>query len=218
MLAALPKVDQVLVMGDIVGYGPDPNAVIERLQSIRARAVLGNHDASMLHPALLEEFNPHAAKAARWTRKVLTPTSLRFLASLPTFGRLGKHRLVHGSPRKPYIWEYIFEELQALDILLTLGRRLCFFGHTHLPRVFTAEGEQVPDEGDSIDLPEAALVNPGSVGQPRDGNPKASYAVIDLQAKRVQFFRIAYDVAATQAKIRAAKLPEVEAVRLALGR
>jgi diadenosine tetraphosphatase ApaH/serine/threonine PP2A family protein phosphatase len=214
----MPSVDRILVLGDIVGYGPDPNAVIARLRTIRARAVMGNHDQAMLDPAVLDWFNPHAAAAARWTQAVLTPDSRRFLASLPRYGRLGPHRYVHGSPRKPYLWEYILDDLQALEILVQLGRRLCFFGHTHLPRIFTEEGEEVPAPGDWITLPPAALVNPGSVGQPRDGNPEAAFAVVDLGRPAVRFLRVPYDVATTQTKIREAGLPEVEAARLAFGR
>ena len=217
VLAALPKVDKILVLGDIVGYGPDPNAVIARLLAVRARAVMGNHDAAMLAPSLLDWFNPHAAAAARWTQSVLTPESRRYLANLPKYGRLGAHRYVHGSPRKPYMWEYILDDLQALEILVRLGPRFCFFGHTHLPRIFTGDGEQVPEGTDWIELPAAALVNPGSVGQPRDGNPEAAFAVVDLSRPAVRFGRVPYDIATTQAKIREAGLPEVEAARLALG-
>jgi diadenosine tetraphosphatase ApaH/serine/threonine PP2A family protein phosphatase len=218
VLGALPRVDKILVLGDIVGYGPDPNAVIARLREVRARAVMGNHDQAMLDPSVLEWFNPHAAAAARWTLDVLTPESRRYLATLPKYGRLGPHRYVHGSPRKPYLWEYILDDLQALEILVRLGARYCFFGHTHLPRIFTETGEQVPEGTDWIELPAAALVNPGSVGQPRDGNPAAAYAIVDLAVPAVRFERVPYDVATTQAKIRRAGLPEVEAARLALGR
>jgi diadenosine tetraphosphatase ApaH/serine/threonine PP2A family protein phosphatase len=218
VLAALPKVDRILVLGDIVGYGPDPNAVISRLRAVRARAVMGNHDAAMLAPSLLEWFNPHAAAAGRWTHGVLTPESRRYLASLPKYGRLGAHRYVHGSPRKPYLWEYILDDLQALEILVQLGRRLCFFGHTHLPRIFTEEGEQIPEGTGWIELPPSALVNPGSVGQPRDGNPQAAFAIIDLATPAVRFGRVPYDVETTQAKILRAGLPAVQAARLALGR
>jgi diadenosine tetraphosphatase ApaH/serine/threonine PP2A family protein phosphatase len=218
VLEALPEVDRVLVLGDIVGYGPDPNAVIERLRSVNARAVRGNHDQAMLDPGMLVLFNPHAAAAARWTRDVITPESLRYLTSLPLYGRIGRHRAVHGSPRKPYIWEYILDDLQALEILVRLGTRYCFFGHTHLPRIFTESGEQVPEGTEWIELPASALVNPGSVGQPRDGNPDAAFAVVDLSLPAVRFGRVPYDVATTQAKIHAAGLPEVEAARLALGR
>ena len=101
---------------------------------------------------------------------------------------------------------------------MRLGPRFCFFGHTHLPRIFTAEGAEIPDPGEWITLPAAALVNPGSVGQPRDGNPEAAYAIVDLATPAVRFGRVPYDVATTQAKIRSAGLPEVEAARLALGR
>jgi diadenosine tetraphosphatase ApaH/serine/threonine PP2A family protein phosphatase len=218
VLNALPKVDRIVVLGDIVGYGPDPNEVIERLQSVEARAVRGNHDQAMLEPDMFELFNPHAAAAGRWTLDVMTPESLTYLDELPVYGRIGRHRVVHGSPRKPYIWEYILDDLQALEILVQLGKRLCFFGHTHLPRIFTEEGEQVPAAGEWITLPPAALVNPGSVGQPRDGNPEAAFAVVDLTVPAVRFHRVPYDVAATQAKIREAGLPEVEAARLSLGR
>jgi diadenosine tetraphosphatase ApaH/serine/threonine PP2A family protein phosphatase len=218
VLGAMPRVDRILVLGDIVGYGPDPNAVIARLRALRVRAVLGNHDQAMFEPALLEMFNPHAAAAARWTQAALTTESRRYLAPLPNYGRLGPHRYVHGSPRKPYIWEYILDDLQALEILMRLGQRFCFFGHTHLPRIFTQDGEHVPESEEWIDLPPAALVNPGSVGQPRDGNPAAAFAVVDLGRPAVRFHRVPYDVAVTQAKIREAGLPEVEAARLAHGR
>ena len=217
VLEALPDVDRIIVLGDIVGYGPDPNEVIERLQSVEARAVRGNHDQAMLDPSMLEQFNPHAAAAARWTREVLTPDSLDFLDRLPFCGRIGRHRVVHGSPRKPYIWEYILDELQALEILVRLGERYCFFGHTHLPRIFTESGEQVPEGPNWIELPPSALVNPGSVGQPRDGNPDAAFAVVDLSRPAVLFKRVPYDVETTQAKILRAGLPAVEAARLALG-
>jgi diadenosine tetraphosphatase ApaH/serine/threonine PP2A family protein phosphatase len=219
VLEALPAVDQVIVLGDIVGYGPDPNAVIARLRGIRARAVKGNHDQAVLDPSLLDWFNPHAAAAARWTQDALTETSRQFLRGLPNHGRVGRHRCVHGSPRKPYLWEYILDELQALEILIQLGRRFCFFGHTHLPRIFTEEeGEQVPESSEWIDLPGSALVNPGSVGQPRDGNPAAAFAVVDLDRPAVAFHRVTYDIATTQSKIRDAGLPEIEAARLPLGR
>jgi diadenosine tetraphosphatase ApaH/serine/threonine PP2A family protein phosphatase len=214
----MPPVERILVLGDTVGYGPDPNAVIDRLRAVRAKAVLGNHDQAMLDPSVLDWFNPQAAAAARWTQTVLTPGSRRYLASLPKYGRIGRHRFVHGSPRKPYLWEYILEELQALEILLRLGARWCFFGHTHLPRIFTEEGEQVPKSGEWIALPSSALVNPGSVGQPRDGNPNAAFAVVDLGRSAVRFERVPYDVATTQAKIRDAGLPEVEGARLSHGR
>lgn len=221
VLDALPQVDRILVLGDIVGYGPDPNGVINRLRAAGARAVQGNHDQATWKPALLDWFNPDAATALRWTRTQLTGENQRYLHDLPAYGRIGKHRMVHGSPRKPYILEYILEELQALEILKGLGRRLCFFGHTHLPRIFSEEGEWVPPatrQTDWIPLPEAALLNPGSVGQPRDGHPEAAFALIDLEGPTARFCRVPYEIPVTQQKILDAGLPEIEAARLAYGR
>lgn len=220
MLRALPKVDAILVTGDVVGYGPDPNRVIARLRGEGVRAVQGNHDRAVQDPEVLSWFNSHAAAALEWTRGALTPDNANYLQGLPDHRRIGPHRYVHGSPRKPYIWEYILEFGQATEILEGLGSRLCFFGHTHLPRIFTPEDEIVPELGAAspwYPLPLPALVNPGSVGQPRDGVPDAAFAVVDLDGLAVQFHRVAYDVPVTQAKILAAGLPEIEARRLAIG-
>jgi len=217
----LPPVDQILVMGDIVGYGADPNPVIDRLRQAGARAVRGNHDQATLTPQILDWFNPDAAAALHWTIKVLTPPSRRFLAGLPSFGRVGANRFVHGSPRRPYLFEYILEEDQARGHLDHLGDRVCFYGHTHLPRIFTQAGEFVPPierETAWFELAPSALVNPGSVGQPRDGHPDAAFAVVDLEQRAVQFGRVPYDVPKTQAKILDAGLPPIEAARLAFGR
>jgi diadenosine tetraphosphatase ApaH/serine/threonine PP2A family protein phosphatase len=209
------------VLGDIVGYGPNPNEVITRLRQTRARPLQGNHDMATHKPELLDWFNPDAAAALRWTRSALAASNLRWLSALPSYRRVGPHRCVHGSPRKPYVFEYILEAVQAREILDQLGSRLCFFGHTHLPRIFTQEGERVPPamaRTDWMPLPESALVNPGSVGQPRDGNPNAAFAVIDLDMSAVQFHRVPYDIPTTQAKIVEAGLPTIEAVRLSYGR
>lgn len=208
-------------MGDIVGYGADPNRVIDRLREVGVRAVRGNHDQAALTPQILDWFNADAAAALRWTIKVLSSPSRRFLEGLPTFGRVGADRFVHGSPRRPYLFEYILEEEQARGHLAHLGTRLCFYGHTHLPRIFTQAGEVVPPvaaETAWFDLPAPALVNPGSVGQPRDGHPDAAFAVVDLERRAVQFRRVPYDVPLTQAKILDAGLPPIEAARLAYGR
>jgi diadenosine tetraphosphatase ApaH/serine/threonine PP2A family protein phosphatase len=221
VLAALPAVDRILVMGDIVGYGPDPNAVIDRLRQHNVRAVRGNHDQATLTPEILDWFNSDAADALRWTRQTLLPRNQEYLAGLPVYGRLDQHRFVHGSPRRPYIFEYILEEEQARGLLGRLGSRLCFFGHTHLPRVFSERGEWIPPiehEPEWFPLPDSALVNPGSVGQPRDGHPDAAFAVIDMARPAVQFHRVPYDIPTTQAKILEAGLPPIEAARLSYGR
>jgi diadenosine tetraphosphatase ApaH/serine/threonine PP2A family protein phosphatase len=208
-------------MGDIVGYGADPNQVIDRLRQAGAKAVRGNHDQATLTPEIIDWFNPDAAAAIHWTIKALTPSSRGFLEGLPSFGRLGENRFVHGSPRKPYLFEYILEAGQARTHLDRLGDRLCFYGHTHLPRIFSQAGEFVPPiapQTDWFQLAPSALVNPGSVGQPRDGHPDAAFALVDLERRAVQFRRVAYDIPRAQAKILEAGLPPVEAARLAFGR
>jgi diadenosine tetraphosphatase ApaH/serine/threonine PP2A family protein phosphatase len=194
--------------------------VVRHLKTEGVRAVQGNHDRAIQDPEVLSWFNPHAAAALEWTRRVLSAENASYLQSLPVHRRIGPHRYVHGSPRKPYIWEYILEFGQATEILEGLGPRLCFFGHTHLPRIFTMEDEIVPEPAAAspwYPLPMPALVNPGSVGQPRDGIPDAAFAVVDLDGPAVQFHRVAYDVPVTQAKILAAGLPAIEAGRLAIG-
>jgi len=213
-------VDQIYVLGDIVGYGPDPNAVVARLRGEGVRAVQGNHDLAVEDSSVLSWFNAEAAAALLWTRTVLSGESRRFLAGLPKVRRIGPDRCVHGSPRRGYLWEYILDDNQAREILDQIGFRLCFYGHTHLPRIFTPAGEQVPpiaSETPWIPLPERALVNPGSVGQPRDGYPDAAFAVVDLDGPAVQFWRVPYDIPTTQTKILAAGLPMIEAVRLSYG-
>lgn len=207
-------------MGDLVGYGPDPNAVLGRLRTEGVRAVQGNHDRAVQDPSVLDWFNDHAAAALRWTRRVLSAENAAYLQSLPAHRRVQGHRMVHGSPRQGYLWEYILEPAQAREILDGLGRQLCFFGHTHLPRIYTADGEVIPEPAAATGwypLSVPALLNPGSVGQPRDGIPDAAFAVVDLDGPAVQFHRVAYPIATTQAKILAAGLPQIEARRLALG-
>jgi predicted phosphodiesterase len=215
------SVARVLCLGDMVGYGPDPNLVLELLQGLPLEAVAGNHDRAVSEPALREWFNPAAAQAIAWTEKVLASEHRAWLRAQPSRRTDARRLLVHGSPNPPYDTEYILEEDQARAILTALPERLCLFGHTHLPRIFTVSGEFIPARtalGQWRALEELpALINPGSVGQPRDGNPDASYALFDSQALRVQFRRVPYDTAPTRQKILEAGLPTWFAKRLTLG-
>jgi len=222
VLADLPDVvEGVLCLGDMVGYGADPNAVLEELRRLPIQAVMGNHDRAVDDRSLRDWFNPQAASAIAWTDAVIAPEHRRWLAEQPVQRTVGRDRLVHGSPRPPYYTEYILEPDQARALLRGLSSQVCFFGHTHLPRVFSSDGEFVPQPGHvgrwlPLDaLP--ALVNPGSVGQPRDGNPDPSYALFDSAGLRLQFRRLPYDPASTQQKILAAGLPSWFALRLSLG-
>jgi diadenosine tetraphosphatase ApaH/serine/threonine PP2A family protein phosphatase len=218
----LPEVDEVWVLGDIVGYGPQPNEVIAGLQEMGARSVMGNHDGAAIGQVDVSWFNPDAARAISWTASVIDDNARAYLATLPEVRREGELTAVHGSPRDP-TWEYISDAGVASANLASFDTRLCLHGHTHVPIVYRADDGNVaavpavPGAPVSVEAGRA-LVNPGSVGQPRDGNPAASYLVIDTGAQTAQFRRVTYDVAATQRLMRDADLPPRLAERLSYGR
>lgn len=218
----LPAIDEVWALGDIVGYGPQPNEVIRSLQAMGARSVLGNHDGAAIGTVDPRDFNPEAARAIAWTATVIDDNSRAYLATLPEVRRDGELTAVHGSPRDP-VWEYIVSASVAAENLGSFETKLCLFGHTHLPIVFRAgEGEvetirAAPREPIMLDG-QRCLINPGSVGQPRDGNPAASYLVLDPESGSVEFRRVPYEVERTQRLIQDADLPPRLAERLAYGR
>ena len=222
VVADIPDVDEIWCLGDTVGYGPEPNEVIALLRDRDARAVLGNHDGAALGSVDITWFNPDAAAAIIWTAGVLTDDSHAYLAALQTTRTDGDLTAVHGSPRDP-IWEYIVSPGVALANMAAFSTRWCLFGHTHLPVIYAEEGSGMtglaPAVGEVQPLPEGrALINPGSVGQPRDGNRDASYLVLDLDAHTAEFRRVAYDIAQTQARMRKVGLPTWLIERLADGR
>ena len=221
------RFDRTLVLGDLVGYGADPNHVVARVQELEPVAVVrGNHDkvACGLEPA--EGFNMAAKSAALWTRGALTPEYRAWLAALPR----GPHvvddllEICHGSPFDEDA--YIFDELDVRRALKASTRPLCLFGHTHYPVTFSCAGGTLSNtrvsasEEMRIDLDHGVqyLINPGAVGQPRDGDPRAAYGIVDVDARRVELYRVKYPVEETQAKVLRAGLPEVLATRLAVGR
>jgi diadenosine tetraphosphatase ApaH/serine/threonine PP2A family protein phosphatase len=219
--------DRALVLGDLVGYGADPNAVIAYIQALNPVAIVrGNHDKVACGLEQAESFNPVAKAAVQWTLEVLTPAHREWLASLPQGPTTVDEaiEICHGSPSDEDA--YIFDELDAVHALKTSVRALCLFGHTHCPAVFRlSEGKfeglgAVGGTDTRVPLGEASkyLVNPGSVGQPRDGDPRAAYALADTKARRVDLFRIGYAVEDAQAKVVKAGLPEVLAQRLGVGR
>jgi diadenosine tetraphosphatase ApaH/serine/threonine PP2A family protein phosphatase len=218
----LPAVGEVWVLGDIVGYGPQPNEVIARLQEMGARSVMGNHDGAAIGQVDIGWFNPDAARAIRWTAGVVDDNARAYLAALPEVRREGELTAVHGSPRDP-TWEYITDSEVAKANLASFDTRLCLHGHTHVPVIFCADDGQVRAVGAVPGAPVSveagrALVNPGSVGQPRDGNPAASYLVIDTETATAEFRRVSYDVAATQRAMREVDLPPRLVERLSYGR
>jgi len=219
--------DAVLVLGDLVGYGADPNEVITRVQALEPVAIVrGNHDkvASGIEDA--EGFNLTARNAVQWTFDALTPANRAYLAALPA-GPLVVDDFIEICHGTPYDEDtYVFDELDALRSLETSRRPVCLFGHTHVPLVCLSGGnglEVQPLESEGADvvtvLPDHKyLINPGSVGQPRDGDPRAAAALVDTDTQRVELFRVLYFVEQAQQKVRRAGLPEVLARRLALGR
>ena len=218
----LPSVDEIWVLGDIVGYGPQPNDVIRTLQQLGARSVLGNHDGAAIGTVDPDDFNPDAKTAVEWTATQLDPNARTYLATLPQVRVSGDLTAVHGSPREP-VWEYITSPAVAAANLGSFRTWLCLFGHTHVPAIFRASDghvEQIATStGDPVRLDaRRALINPGSVGQPRDGIPESAYAILDDREATVEFHRVSYDVGETQRLMHAAGLPPRLAERLAWGR
>ncbi len=224
VLDALGSVDAIWVLGDVVGYGPEPDAVVERLVELGAVAVAGNHDAAVVGTADVTWFNPDARAAIEWTRPRISAATRAWLAALPTTLSEPPAFLVHGSPREP-LWEYITSGREArpnLAFLASKGLPLGLHGHTHVPVLWRRTDDELElvrtDDGTRIDLDErVVLANPGSVGQPRDGDPRASYLVYDTERGVLAWHRVTYDVAATQEAMRRAGLPRWLVDRLAVG-
>ena len=224
--ADLPPVDEVWVLGDTVGYGPQPNEVIATLQAMGARSVMGNHDGAAIGTVDPIHFNPDAREAIEWTVSTLDANARAYIASLPEVRSDGELTAVHGSPRDP-IWEYITGPAVAAANLDAFDTRLCLFGHTHLPVAFRAVNGGIdatigmPGTAARIG-PERAMLNPGSVGQPRDGLRDAAYAVLELNGAPAndsfEFRRVAYDIDRTQRLRRDAGLPARLVERLGYGR
>ena len=220
--------DRTLVLGDIVGYGADPNTVVERVQALEPAAIVrGNHDKVACGLEQAEGFNIVARSAALWTFEALSQEHRAWLAGLPK-GPIHVDDLIeicHGSPFDEDA--YIFDELDALRALRTSDRQLCLFGHTHYPVTFTLSANAIatvditgPSSSRQVPLRDGFkyLMNPGAVGQPRDGDPRASYAIVDTHRRHVELFRLAYPVGEAQAKVTKAGLPDVLAQRLGVGR
>ena len=221
VLAAAGDVDAVWHLGDVVGYGPDPDAVVDRLRSIGAVGVRGNHDAAAIGGSEIEWFNPDARRAMEWTRSTISPATREWLAALPERLTIEGHELVHASPREP-IWEYVTSSDIAAANLAVMRASIGLHGHTHVPAAWLDGGGPVelfrPSGERTLRLGgRRALINPGSVGQPRDGDPTASYLILDPEAGLLQWHRVAYDIAAVQEAMREAGLPSALRTRLSAG-
>ncbi len=222
--AATIGYDRILCLGDLVGYGADPAAVVDRMAAIdHVVFVRGNHDKVCAGLDTADGFNDVARRSIEWTRDVLTPDRLAWIAGLPQGPRRVNDavEICHGAPFDED--SYVFDAADAARALEAAGAPICLYGHTHVPAVFTtadAPARPDPAHADVLHLPASgsALVNVGSVGQPRDGDPRAAYGVLDLETRTVELRRVRYDVAAAQRRILEAGLPPWLGDRLSLGR
>jgi diadenosine tetraphosphatase ApaH/serine/threonine PP2A family protein phosphatase len=218
-LAAQDGVEDVICLGDVVGYGPEPDRCLEHVRSSGWLTLVGNHDRACTDPTVLGWFNADAAAAVRWTITQLNSEQLDWLRALPERGERAGSQLVHASPRDP-VYEYILDSETAEANLRLIGDGLCFHGHTHVPGVFHVEHGELTHSYLHGCVPVAgpALVNPGSVGQPRDGDPDASYGLWDPEASSFEFRRVPYDREVVKRAILDRGLPPRLAFRLDFGR
>ncbi len=222
--------DFVWCLGDVVGYGPDPNECIDLLRTLPHVCLAGNHDYAVLGKLDLETFNENAMLAITWTRAQLRPENMRYLMARPERIEQADFLLVHGSPRQP-IWEYVLDAgIAAENFDLFSAPPYCLIGHTHVPLMFVRDANantrhravrtSHPENGLPITLRRGNqyIINAGSVGQPRDGDPRAAYAILDTHSVVWTPYRVTYDIARTQSGMRAAQLPERLVTRLEHGR
>ena len=216
------EVEEVWCLGDVVGYGPDPHQCLELLRQYKHVCVAGNHDWAAIGKLSLSEFNPDAAAACRWTAQQLSPEDVDYLEGLPQVIEKGDFTLVHGSPREP-IWEYLLSVSSARENFAHFHSQFCLVGHSHVPSIFKyteTGGCSFSPFQVNIGLvlgKSRLIINPGGVGQPRDGDPRASYALFDSEAKMVRLYRVPYDIGSTQAKMVKQNLPMRLVARLNYG-
>jgi diadenosine tetraphosphatase ApaH/serine/threonine PP2A family protein phosphatase len=213
--------EELWCLGDLVGYGPRPNEVVEIIRERARICLVGNHDLGVLGRLALDEFTPDAAAVARWTRTVLLDESRAYLESLEPEAKVEGAELYHASPRDP-VWEYVISPEIALGALESTVAPIVLVGHSHIAlSISLADGAldgSVAPEGTEADLAQARwLLNPGSVGQPRDGDARAAWLELDLDARVGRFHRVRYDIERTQAEMAERGLPEALAERLEHG-
>jgi len=211
--------EELWCLGDIVGYGPDPGECIALLRQLPHLCVAGNHDWAAIGRVDISDFNPDAAQACRWTATQLTPEDVRYLENLPLTLSRDDFTIVHGSPREP-IWEYVLSTQSARANFGYFETRFCLIGHSHVPMVFEHIGETclLDELATELKLRENRLIiNPGGVGQPRDGDPRAAYAIYDDRDKTIYHYRVAYDIEATQERMVMRGLPNFLVMRLNYG-
>lgn len=223
VLADAGNYDAAWCLGDLVGYGPDPNETIVRIAGLpNLQCILGNHDAAAVGNIEVDAFNPEARQTVLWTQDRLTPENKEYLKNLPERVDLEYITLVHGSPFRP-IWEYLLDTRSATLNFDFFDSPYCIVGHTHLPVLYYLPDTRViaqlivPEHTSQMTLAPRAILNPGSVGQPRDRDPRAAYAILDLTDYTWEWHRVAYDIPSVQERMYKEGLPERHINRLSAG-
>ncbi|MDH5605468.1 MAG: metallophosphatase family protein [Anaerolineae bacterium] len=215
--------DAVWCLGDVVGYGPNPNECLEIIKSQPdVICLMGNHDAASIERMDISSFNPEARRSVEWTRSVLTKENIEYLNERPQTAVIDQVTLAHGSPREP-VFEYLLDTRAATENFDHFDNDFCFVGHTHLPVLFSMEDEDymanltIPPINSVTQLNPRSIINPGSVGQPRDRDPRAAYAIFDTEENTWDYHRVNYNIAETQKRMTKVDLPERHIYRLESG-
>ena len=213
-------IDQIVCLGDTVGYGANPNECLTLIRKNTSHILLGNHDQVAFDLSAARYFNPHAAVAAQWTHQQLSEDKKQFLQNLPYTVELEGILFVHASPYQPYAWHYIITDADARDNFDHFTQTLCFVGHSHVPEIFrdNRTAKAGSPRGSGIQRNEKYIINVGSIGQPRDGDWRLSFGIFDSAAWSYEHIRSEYDVQAASQKILKAGLPRALAERLFFGR
>jgi predicted phosphodiesterase len=217
------QVDAVWCLGDLVGYGPDPNECVQRIRQLpNLVCLIGNHDAAVAGVIDNTSFNSEARSAVLWTQSVIDPVNIEFLRELSPQTVIDSVSLAHGSPRQP-IWEYLLDTRTASQNFDHFKTPYCFVGHSHMPVVFQMrDGKRsadlsIPGVDSSLQMIPRAIYNPGSVGQPRDRDPRAAYAIFDSDRQTWKYHRVAYDIQGVQLRMLSVNLPQRHIQRLSAG-
>lgn len=205
-------VDEVVCLGDVVGYGANPNECLEIIRRRCKTILLGNHDLAAVDVSAAEFFAHLARVAAEWTHRTLTADNKKFLRSLPYTANRPDMLLVHASPHEPEEWHYIISTFDAFEAFKAFEERICFVGHSHVPGIFSPTGKAA-----TVNKDDRFIVNVGSIGQPRDGNPQLSFGVFETEIWKYENIREDYDISGASAKILEAGLPRGLADRLFVG-
>lgn len=214
------KIDKIICLGDIVGYGADPGECIRITREISDFILAGNHDFAVCEQTSVEDFNQYAKEAVLWSRDALNKEELDFLKKLPLIYREKDTDFVHSSLHRPESWRYLFGTPDTFIDFQLMEKKILFVGHTHVPVIFENDGREIKALNSSelsLDVDKKYIINSGSVGQPRDRDPRASFAIFDLERNFVEIIRVEYNIKEAQRKILDAGLPEVLATRLSYG-